>query len=124
MEESTSVSIAVWPHGAQPKLNVLPEVAESPATYVVGIPGISNVDIFFESRDQLEEWMETLRCLVVDTYALDQDVIDLRGDDPPEESRIVNIHDIVNNVSREFVEAHLGGEETKHCNKCDGTVTV
>ena len=114
MEESTSVSIAVWPHGAQPQLNVLPQVNERPATYVVEIPGMSRVGIFFESRDELEEWMETLRCLLVDTYVTD----------PPEESRIVNIHDIANNVSREFVEAHLGGEETKHCNKCDGTVTV
>ena len=100
MEESTSVSTSVWPHGAQPKLNVLPQVAESPATYVVEIPGISRLGIFFDSRDALEEWIEILRCLVVDTYVTD----------PPEEGRTVNIHDIVDKVGREFAESRL--EET------------
>jgi len=103
MEESTSVSTSVWPHDAQPKLNMLPQVGDLGATYVVEIPGLSRVAIFFDNRDALEGWMETLRCLVVDSYVTD-----------PSEK-----------VSREFAESRLEGEEeVKHCNKCNGTVTV
>ena len=110
-----TVSTSVWPHDAQPKLNVLPEVADLGATYVVEIPGISRVAIFFDNRDELEKWMETLRCLVVDSYVTD----------PPKEGSTVNIHDIVDKVSREFAESRLEGEEeVRHCNKCNGTVTV
>ena len=100
MEESTSVSTSVWPHGAQPKLNMLPQVGDLGATYVVEIPGLSRVAIFFDNRDALEGWMETLRCLVVDSYVTD----------PPKEGSTVNIHDIVDEVSREFAESRL--EET------------
>jgi hypothetical protein len=115
MEANPTVATAVWPHGAQPELNMLPSHGDGNATYVVAIPGISRLSIFFDSRDELEEWMENLRCLVVDSYVTD----------PSEEGSTVNIHDIVDEVSREFAESRLEGEEeVKHCNKCNGTVTV
>tara|TARA_R110000824_G_scaffold379036_1_gene570859 strand:- start:2326 stop:2520 length:195 start_codon:yes stop_codon:yes gene_type:complete len=50
---------------------MLPQVGDLGSTYVVEIPGLSRVAIFFDNRDELEEWVETLRCLVVDSYVTD-----------------------------------------------------
>jgi len=67
----TSVSASIWIGGQKPGLNVYEAHDGADGMYVVSTPGQNSITMFFSGRDELEDWIETLRCLVVDTYETD-----------------------------------------------------